>query len=83
VALLRGDASPWARQTRRFKLSTTHIIAWQILDTHPSSLIGLEDLTGIRTRCRRRKRLAPISSKALKREPACLHVGVCRVAGNC
>jgi hypothetical protein len=67
-----GDASPSARQTRRFKLSTNHTIAKQILDTHPHSLIGLEDLTGIRERTKRRKRrrkgkqLVPVSPKARK-----------------
>jgi putative transposase len=60
------------RQTRRFKLSTNHTIAKHILDTHPKSLIGLEDLTGIRERTRRRKKrrngkqLVPVSPKARK-----------------
>ena len=54
-----GDGSPSGRQTRRFKLSTTHTIAKQILDPHPKSLIGLEDVTGIRERTNRRKRRAP------------------------
>jgi hypothetical protein len=54
-----GDGSPSARQTIRFKLSTNHTIARQILDTHPKSLIGLEDLTGIRERTKRRKRRVP------------------------
>src|ERR1051326_8712603 len=60
------------QRERRFKLSTNHTIAKQILNTHPSSLIGLEDLTGIRERTKRRKRrrrgtqLVPVSSKARK-----------------
>ena len=58
------------QRERRFKLSTNHTIAKQILDTHPTSLIGLEDLTGIRERTKRRKRrrkgkhLVPVSPKA-------------------
>ena len=60
------------QRERRFKLSTNHTIAKHILDTHPKSLIGLEDLTGIRERTRRRKRrrlgkqLVPVSPKARK-----------------
>ena len=60
------------QRERRFKLSTNHTIAKQILDTHPHRLIGLEDLTGIRERTRRRKRarigkqLVPVSPKARK-----------------
>ncbi len=66
-----GDASPSARQTRRFQLSTNHTITKHILDTHPHRLIGLEDLTGIRERTKRRKRrlgkhLVPVSPKARK-----------------
>ena len=58
------------QRERRFKLSTNHTIAKQILDTHPNSLIGLEDLTGIRERTKRRKRrrkgkqLVPVSPRA-------------------
>jgi putative transposase len=44
-----------SQRERRLKLSTNHTIAKQILDTHPHSLVGLEDLTGIRERTRRRK----------------------------
>ena len=60
------------QRERRFKLSTNHTIAKQILDTHPHSLIGLEDLTGIRERTKRRKRrrkgkqLVPVSPRARK-----------------
>jgi IS605 OrfB family transposase len=60
------------QRERRFKLSTNHRIAKQILDTHPKSLIGLEDLTDIRERAKRHKRhrkgkqLFPLSSKARK-----------------
>jgi transposase len=60
------------QRERRFQLSTNHTIAKHILDTHPHSLIGLEDLTGIRERTRRRKKrrkgkqLVPVSPKARK-----------------
>jgi len=57
---------------RRLKLQTNHSIAKQIVQAHPSTLIGLEDLTGIRERTRRRTRrhekrgkgTVPVSSKA-------------------
>ena len=41
---------------RRFKLNTNHVIAKTIVHAHPNTLIGLEDLTGIRERTKRRKR---------------------------
>src|SRR5713101_6598921 len=41
---------------RRLKLQTNHSIAKQIVNAHPHTLIGLEELTGIRERTRRRKR---------------------------
>ncbi len=41
---------------RRFTLNTNHVIAKQIVTAHPHTLIGLEDLTGIRERTKRRKR---------------------------
>jgi putative transposase len=40
---------------RRFKLNTNHVIAKTIIKEHPHTLIGLEDLTGIRERTKRRK----------------------------
>ncbi len=57
---------------RRLKLQTNHTIAKQIVQAHPHTLIGLEDLTGIRERTRRRKRrrkkngkgTEPVSPKA-------------------
>ena len=58
------------QRERRFKLSINHTIAKHILDTYPKSLIGLEELTGIRERTKRRKRrrkgkqLVPVSPKA-------------------
>jgi putative transposase len=41
---------------RRLKLQVNHRIAKQIVNTHPHTLIGLEELTGIRERTKRRKR---------------------------
>ena len=57
---------------RRLKLQTNHSIAKSIVATHHHSLIGLEELTGIRERTRRRKRrrkkhgkgTQPVSPKA-------------------
>ncbi len=40
---------------RRFKLNTNHVIAKTIVNTHPNTLIGIEDLTGIRERTKRPK----------------------------
>src|ERR1051326_6325850 len=44
-----------APRERRLKLSTNHTIAKQILDTHPTSFLGLEDLTGLRDRTKRKR----------------------------
>src|SRR5713226_427151 len=41
---------------RRLKLQVNHRIAKSIVNAHPHTLIGLEELTGIRERTRRRKR---------------------------
>jgi putative transposase len=57
---------------RRLKLQINHSIAKSIVQTHPHTLIGLEDLTGIRERTRRRRRrrekngkgTEPVSRKA-------------------
>lgn len=43
-----------AGRERRLKLDTNHCISRQIITTHPSGLIGLEDLTGIRDRVKRK-----------------------------
>src|SRR5262249_42032050 len=40
---------------RRLKLAINHTISKRIIDTHPHALIGLEDLTGIRERTKRKK----------------------------
>jgi IS605 OrfB family transposase len=42
------------QRERRLKLNTNHTISKLILDTHPQSFIGLEDLTGIRERTKRK-----------------------------
>jgi predicted transposase len=41
---------------RRFKLNTNHVIAKRIVNAHPHTLLGLEDLSGIRERTKRPKR---------------------------
>lgn len=41
---------------RRFTLNTNHVIAKQIVTAHPHTLIGLEDLSGIRERTKRPRR---------------------------
>jgi len=41
---------------RRLKLNTNHRIAKSIVEAHPHTLIGLEELTGIREHTKRRKR---------------------------
>ncbi len=54
---------------RRFKLNTNHVVAKHIVTTHPYTLIGLEDLSGIRERTKRRRRrrkgtqVLPLTSK--------------------
>jgi putative transposase len=42
------------RRERRLKLNTNHAISTHILETHPSAFIGLEDLTGIGERTKRK-----------------------------
>jgi putative transposase len=57
---------------RRLKLQTNHSIAKEIVKAYPYTLIGLEELTGIRERTKRRKRrrkkkgkgTEPVSPKA-------------------
>lgn len=44
------------QRERRFKLQANHSIAKQIVKQHPHALFGLEQLTGIRERTKRRKR---------------------------
>jgi putative transposase len=42
------------QRERRLKLNTNHTISKRILDTHPHSFIGMEDLSGIRDRTKRK-----------------------------
>jgi putative transposase len=51
------------QRERRLKLNTNHTIAKHILDTHPHAFIGLEDLSGIRDRTKRKH-----GKKATKRQ---------------
>jgi putative transposase len=51
---------------RRLKLQTNHSIAKSIVNAHPRTLIGLEELTGIRERTRRRKRRRKKNGKGTK-----------------
>jgi transposase len=44
------------QRERRLKLQANHIIAKQIVKQHPQALIGLEQLTDIRERTKRKKR---------------------------
>jgi putative transposase len=52
---------------RRLKLQTNHSIAKQIVATHPHTLIGLEELTGIRERTKRRTRRRKKNGKGTER----------------
>src|SRR5215831_13985033 len=58
------------QRERRLKLNTNHTLSTRILATHPEAFIGLEALTGIRERTRRRtrhrkgKQLVPVSKRA-------------------
>jgi IS605 OrfB family transposase len=60
------------QRERRLKLNSNHTISKRILETHPHAFIGLEELTGIRDRTKRRthrrtqNKLLPVSSKARK-----------------
>jgi putative transposase len=45
-----------SRRERQLKLQTNHSIAKSIVQAHPHTLIGLEELTGIRERTKRRTR---------------------------
>jgi putative transposase len=51
------------QRERRLKLNTNHTISKRIVDTHPHSVIGLEDLTAIRERTKRKH-----GKKASKRQ---------------
>jgi putative transposase len=45
-----------AGRERRLKLAINHTISKRIVDTHQEALIGLEELTGIRDRTKRKKK---------------------------
>jgi putative transposase len=61
-----------AQRERRLKLNTNHAISKQMVAMHPQAFIGIEDLTHIRDRAKRRKhrrigkRLEPLSAKTRK-----------------
>ena len=61
-----------ALDTSTSSVNTNHAISTHILDTHPHALIGLEELTGIRDRTKRRKyrrtgkKVLPVSVQARK-----------------
>ncbi|HEY7413681.1 MAG TPA: transposase [Ktedonobacteraceae bacterium] len=56
-----------AQRERRFKLQENHVIAKQIIERHPHTLIGLEDLTDIRERTKRRKHKRKKNGKGFER----------------
>ncbi len=55
------------QRERRLKLQANHRIAKQIIEQHPHALIGLEHLTDIRERTRRRKRTRKKQGKGTER----------------
>ncbi|PWT74053.1 MAG: transposase, partial [Chloroflexi bacterium] len=61
-----------AQRERRLKLNTNHVVSKRIVQTHSHCFIGIEDLTDIRDRTKRRKhrrkgkQLVPVSAKAKK-----------------
>ncbi|GHO80758.1 hypothetical protein KSD_85290 [Ktedonobacter sp. SOSP1-85] len=70
------------QRERRLKLQANHRIAKQIIEQHPRTLIGLEQLTDIRERTKRRKRSARKTARGMSRSrprPAkrigCTHSG--------
>jgi IS605 OrfB family transposase len=57
------------QRERRFKTQANHLIAKQIITQHPHALLGLEHLTDIRERTKRKKNgkgTEPVSPKARK-----------------
>jgi putative transposase len=59
-----------AQRERRFKMQANHTLAKQIIRQHPSTLLGLEDLTGIREHARRRKRRRKKNGKGFEQVSA-------------
>ncbi len=55
------------QRERRLKLQANHTIAKQIIAQYPHTLIGLEDLTHIRDRTKRRKRKRRKNGKSFER----------------
>jgi putative transposase len=55
------------QRERRLKVQANHRIATQIIEQHPHALIGLEHLTDIRERTRRRKRTRKKQGKGYER----------------
>ena len=55
------------QRERRLKLQANHTIAKQIIEQHPQALIGLEHLTDIRERTKRRKRRRKQNGKGTER----------------
>ncbi len=55
------------QRERRLKVQANHIIAKQIVEQHPHALFGLEQLTDIRERTRRRKRTRKKQGKGYER----------------
>jgi len=56
---------------RRFKLDTNHTIAKRIIDRYPNSIIGIEELTGIRERTKRKHgKLATRKQRKVNRRQA-------------
>ena len=56
-----------AQRERRLKLQANHTIATQIIKQYPHTLIGLEHLTDIRARTKRRKRKRKKNGKGYER----------------
>ena len=74
-----------AGRERRLKLQTNHTIAKQIVNAHPHTLIGLEELSGIRERTRRRKWRRKKNGKGTEgaqgpSQSPRFQVGLCRTA---
>src|SRR5579883_2551288 len=55
------------QRERRLKAAANHQIATQIMREHPQTLIGLEELTGIRDRTKRRKRKCKKNGKGTEK----------------
>ena len=56
-----------SRRERRLKQERNHLISRRIIDAHPHSLLGLEDLTHIRERTKRRTHKRKKNGKGIER----------------